>query len=160
MEYRRLGKTGLKVSCICLGAMSFGTSKWQPWVLEEEASFEIIKRAYEGGINFFDTADMYSNGESERVLGKAIKRLNIPRKDVVIATKLNGLVLTPNDAFKMERTPDSVGTVNHRGLSRKHVFEAVEASLERLGTDYIDLYQIHRWDNTTPIEVSIIHTRS
>lgn len=152
MEYKRLGKTGLKVSRICLGCMSFGTPKWQPWVLDEDKSFEIIKRAYELGINFFDTADIYSNGVSEQILGNTIKKLNIPRKNVVIATKLFNFVRGPQDAFNMNPTETNVENANSRGLSRKHVFEACEASLKRLQVDYIDLYQIHRWDYDTPIE--------
>ena len=140
MEYVRLGKTGLKVSRICLGTMTYGTPKWRPWVLDEEASRPFIARALEQGINFFDTADMYSHGESERVLGRALKELT-SREQVVVATK----------AFY----PAATDGVNAKGLSRKHLFDAIDASLERLGTDYVDLYQIHRFDYETPIEETL-----
>ncbi len=139
MQYMNLGHTGLKVSRICLGAMSFGTPDWRDWVLTEEASRPIIQQALELGINFFDTADMYSQGVSEEVLGR-ILRDSCPREEVVIATK----------AFH----PTGPG-VNERGLSRVHLLRAVDKSLERLGTDYIDLYQIHRWDYETPIEETL-----
>ncbi len=136
MEYVRLGKTGLQVSRICLGTMTYGSPAWRDWVLPEAASRPIIKRALEMGINFFDTADMYSLGVSEEVLGRAI-RDHAQRKDVVIATK----VFWP--------TGDGP---NDRGLSRKHIMDSIDASLRRLGTDYVDLYYIHRWDYETPIE--------
>ncbi len=139
MEYVNLGRTGLKVSRICLGTMTYGTSKWRPWVLDEEPSRPFISRAIELGINFFDTADMYSLGVSEEVVGRALRDFS-KRDDVVIATK----------AFY----PMSDG-LNDRGLSRKHLLSAVESSLRRLGTDYIDLYQIHRWDSQTPIEETL-----
>jgi aryl-alcohol dehydrogenase-like predicted oxidoreductase len=132
--------------------MSFGTPKWQPWVLEEEPSIALIKQAYDLGINFFDTANAYSNGVSEEILGKALKVHNIPRENVVIATKVFMHVKTPDDAGSFGFEPDNFGNINKRGLNRKHIFEAVEASLKRLQVDYIDLYQIHRWDSTTPIE--------
>jgi aryl-alcohol dehydrogenase-like predicted oxidoreductase len=135
MNYHRLGTTGMKVSALCLGTMTYGSPKWRDWVLNEQASRPFIKQALDTGINFFDTADMYSLGESERVVGKAL--LNYaPREDVVIATK----VFNP-----MGEGP------NNRGLSRKHIMEAIDNSLKRLGTDHIDLYQIHRWDYQTPI---------
>jgi aryl-alcohol dehydrogenase (NADP+) len=140
VEYVRLGKTGLKVSRICLGTMTYGTPKWRPWVLDEEASRPFIVRALEQGINFFDTADMYSRGESERVLGRALNELT-SRDQVVVATK----------AFY----PAATDGVNAKGLSRKHLFEAIDASLGRLGTDYVDLYQIHRFDYETPIEETL-----
>ncbi|HEV2560959.1 MAG TPA: aldo/keto reductase [Rhizomicrobium sp.] len=140
MEYVNLGATGLKVSRICLGTMTYGTPKWRDWVLDEEASRPFIKRALEAGINFFDTADIYSVGASEEVLGRALKDFAGPRAQYVIATKVfNPMGKTPNEA----------------GLSRKHIMHAVDASLKRLGTDYIDLYQIHRFDPTTPIEETI-----
>ncbi|ORX81779.1 aldo/keto reductase [Anaeromyces robustus] len=154
MKYKRLGKTGLQVSRICIGCMSFGTSEWQDWVTDEEESIKIIKKAFDYGINFFDTADAYSNGYSEVVLGKALKQHNIPRSQVVIATKCYFQVydnMKINSFAQSNETP-TPQTVNQRGNSRKHIFEAVEASLKRLGTDYIDLYQIHRWDYNTPIE--------
>src|SRR3954451_12742444 len=140
VEYIRLGKTGLKVSRICLGTMTYGTPKWRPWVLDEEASRPFIARALEQGINFFDTADMYSRGESERVLGRALNELTA-RDQVVVATK----------AFY----PAATDGVNAKGLSRKHLFDAIDASLQRLGTDYVDLYQIHRFDYETPIEETL-----
>jgi aryl-alcohol dehydrogenase (NADP+) len=135
MEYVRLGSTGLKVSRICLGTMTYGSPEWHPWTLDEQASRPFIKRALEHGVNFFDTADMYSRGVSEEVVGRALK--DFARRDqVVIATK----------AFQ----PMGDGP-NDRGLSRKHLFDAIDASLRRLGTDYVDLYQIHRFDYDTPI---------
>lgn len=135
MQYVKLGRCGLKVSRIALGCMSFGVDA-RAWRLDEEASRSVIRRALELGVNFFDTADMYGGGESETVLGRAIADF-VPRDEVVIASKL----------FYPVR-PDP----NGRGLSRKAVFAAIDASLKRLGTDYIDLYQIHRWDEETPIE--------
>jgi len=151
MEYVRLGNSGLKVSKLCLGCMSFGSSKWQKWVLDEEASFQIIKRAWDLGINFFDTADVYSNGESERVLGEAIRKFNIPRDQIVIATKCFSFVSSNmSDTWTTPQQPREIA--NGKGLSRKHILSAVDASLKRLQVDYIDLYQIHRWDYDTPIE--------
>ena len=138
MHYVRLGNSGLKVSRLCLGAMTYGTPEWRPWVLDEAASRPFIARALEHGINFFDTADMYSRGVSEQVLGRALK--DQPRDQLVIATK----------AFY----PVSDGA-NAAGLSRKHLFEAIDGSLRRLGTDYVDLYQIHRFDYDTPIEETL-----
>ena len=142
MDYVNLGRTGLKVSRLCLGCMTYGSSKWRPWVLDEAESRPFYARALEAGINFFDTADMYSIGESEVVTGKALKDLAGSgwRDGVVIATKLyHPMTERPND----------------RGLSRKHVMAAVDDSLRRLGTDYIDLYQIHRFDPHTPIEETL-----
>ncbi|KAI8813093.1 NADP-dependent oxidoreductase domain-containing protein [Cladochytrium replicatum] len=152
MEYVRFGNTGLKVSRICLGCMSFGSSKWQSWVLDEPESFQIIKLAWEAGINFWDTANVYSNGESEKIIGRAIKKLNIPREQLVLATKLFSYVAPDVSTPIGGITEQSPATVNQSGLSRKHIFEAVEKSLERLQTSYIDLYQIHRFDPNTPIE--------
>jgi aryl-alcohol dehydrogenase (NADP+) len=137
MDYTNLGSTGLKVSRICLGTMTYGSKKWREWVLEEEESRPFIRRALELGINFFDTADMYSVGVSEEILGRALKEFGPTRDKVVIATK----VFSP-----MGDDP------NQRGLSRKHIMHAVDDSLRRLGTEYIDLYQIHRFDYATPIE--------
>lgn len=139
MDYVNLGRSGLKVSRICLGAMSFGDPGWRDWVLPEEESRPIIRRALELGISFFDTADMYSRGVSEEVLGRALRDF-ARREEVVIATKVY---------FPIGEGP------NERGLSRKHILDAVDASLRRLGTDYIDLYQIHRWDPETPIEETL-----
>lgn len=139
MEYVNLGKTGLKVSRICLGMMTYGTPKWRPWVLDEEHSRPFIQRALEMGINFFDTADMYSKGVSEEILGRAVRDFS-RREATVVATKVY---------FPMGDSP------NERGLSRVHILRAVEDSLRRLDTDYIDLYQIHRWDAHTPIEETL-----
>jgi aryl-alcohol dehydrogenase (NADP+) len=138
MEQVRLGNTGLKVSRICLGTMTYGDPKWRDWVLAEEASRPFIKRALEAGINFFDTADIYSNGASEEVVGRALKDFAAKREDYVLATK----GFFPVDG-------------RHGGLSRKHMLHAIDDSLRRLGTDYVDLYQIHRFDNHTPIEETI-----
>ena len=137
MEYIRFGSTGLKVSRICLGCMSYGqpTERWQ-WALNEEQSRPFIQRALDLGINFFDTANVYSNGISEQVVGRALHDF-ASRDEVVIATKVHGIMGPgPND----------------HGLSRKHIFSSIDASLKRLGTDYVDIYQIHRWDYETPIE--------
>ena len=139
MEYTNLGHTGLKVSRICLGMMSYGTPEWRDWVLDEEASRPFVQRAVELGINFFDTADMYSKGVSEEVTGELLKEFT-RRDEVVIATKI---------FMPMSDAP------NRGGLSRKHIFDGVEDSLRRLGTDYIDLYQIHRFDYQTPIEETL-----
>jgi aryl-alcohol dehydrogenase-like predicted oxidoreductase len=136
MEYIRFGNTGITVSRLCLGTMTYGepTDRW-PWALNEEQSRPFIKKALELGINFFDTADVYTAGASERVVGKALKDF-AKRHDVVLATKVfNPMGPGPND----------------KGLSRKHIMSAIDASLKRLGTDYVDLYQIHRWDYNTPI---------
>jgi aryl-alcohol dehydrogenase (NADP+) len=139
MDYVNLGKTGLKVSRICLGCMSYGSSKWRDWVLDEEASRPFIERALAAGINFFDTANMYSTGASEEVLGRAIHDF-ARREEVVIATKV---------FFPMGQG------MNDRGLSRKHVMDAIDASLKRLRVDHVDLYQIHRYDPATPIEETL-----
>jgi aryl-alcohol dehydrogenase (NADP+) len=139
MDYVNLGRTGLKVSRICLGTMTYGAPAWRDWVLDEEASRPFMQRALELGINFFDTADMYSLGASEEVVGRALRDF-AKRDEVVIATKVyNPMGPGPND----------------RGLSRKHIMSAIDASLKRLGTDYVDLYQTHRWDNETPIEETL-----
>jgi aryl-alcohol dehydrogenase (NADP+) len=134
MEYVNMGSTGLKVSRICLGCMSFG--KGMDWMITEEESKAIVKRALDAGINFFDTADVYSRGVSEEILGRALKGCSVQRDRVVIATKVCGA---------MGDDP------NQRGLSRKHIMHSIDDSLRRLGTDYIDLYQIHRFDASTPI---------
>jgi aryl-alcohol dehydrogenase-like predicted oxidoreductase len=139
MEYVRLGTTGLKVSRICLGTMTYGTTKWRDWVLDETEARPFYKRAIELGITFFDTADMYSVGASEEVTGRAIRDF-ARRDEVVVATKVfNRMGPDPNNA----------------GLSRKHIMAAIDASLRRLGMDYVDLYQIHRWDPETPIEETL-----
>jgi aryl-alcohol dehydrogenase-like predicted oxidoreductase len=140
MEYIRFGNTGMKVSRICLGCMSYGgpTERWQ-WALDEEHSRPFIQHALELGINFFDTANVYSHGMSETVLGRAVRDF-ASRDEVVIATKVySEMGPGPND----------------RGLSRKHILSSIDASLKRLGTDYVDLYQIHRWDYETPIEETL-----
>ncbi|XP_037043379.1 versiconal hemiacetal acetate reductase-like [Bradysia coprophila] len=157
MEYVRFGKTGLKVSKICLGCMSYGNPAWSPWVKDETESIKQIKLAYEAGINFFDTADVYSNGLSEVILGKALKEIGAHRGRVVIATKCFFPVNddssdTPKTFASFSNFARDPDLVNRAGLSRKHIFDAVEASLKRLGVDYIDLYQIHRLDTGTPME--------
>jgi len=136
MQYVNLGKTGLKVSRLCLGMMSYGDKKWREWVLDEKEALPFVKRALEAGINFFDTADMYSVGESEKITGSLLKKLNVRREDVIVATKVcNPMGDGPNE----------------RGLSRKHILDSIDASLRRLGLDHVDLYQTHRWDPGTPI---------
>jgi aryl-alcohol dehydrogenase-like predicted oxidoreductase len=139
MNYVNLGNTGLKVSRLCLGTMTYGTSQWRNWVLDEEESRPFFKRALELGINFFDTADMYSRGVSEEVVGRALGDF-AQRDQIVVATKVyNPMSDDPND----------------RGLSRKHIMDGIDNSLRRLGMDYVDLYQIHRWDYETPIEETL-----
>jgi 1-deoxyxylulose-5-phosphate synthase len=140
MEYVNLGTTGMKVSRLCLGMMTYGSPTWREWVLDEEASKPFIRRAVEAGINFFDTADVYSLGVSEEITGRALKEFAGPRENVVIATKVfNPMSESPNDG----------------GLSRKHIHASIDRSLKRLGVDYIDLYQIHRFDPHTPIEETL-----
>ena len=139
MEYVKFGKTGMQVSKLCLGCMTYGSSTWREWVLPEEASRPFIREALEKGINFFDTADVYSQGASEEILGRALKDY-ARRPEVVIATKVHG-AMGPG--------------VNAKGLSRKHILEGIDASLKRLGTDYVDLYQIHRFDPLTPMEETL-----
>jgi aryl-alcohol dehydrogenase-like predicted oxidoreductase len=137
MEYVNLGATGLRVSRVCLGMMSFGRHESREWALDEAAAEPIVRRAVEGGITFFDTADVYNGGESEVITGRLLKTLFGGREEYVLATKVC-----------MRTMPGE----NGRGLSRKHVMASIDASLERLGHDYVDLYQIHRWDPQTPIE--------
>ena len=139
MDYVNLGKTGLKVSRICLGTLTFGDPKQRTWAIPEEESRPIIQRAVDLGINFFDTADTYSNGVSEEILGRALRDFT-RRDEVVIATKVFSA---------MGDKP------NQRGLSRVHILNAIDDSLRRLQTDYVDLYQIHRWDYSTPIEETL-----
>ena len=139
MDHVNLGRTGLRVSRLCLGTMTFGSTAWRGWVLPEAGSRPFIQRALDAGINFFDTADMYSRGVSEEIVGRALADFTT-RDQVVIATKA---------FFPMDDGP------NDRGLSRKHLFDAIDASLRRLGTDYVDLYQIHRFDPHTPIEETL-----
>ena len=140
MKYARLGRTGLEVSRLCLGCMSYGDPGWRPWVLDEEASRTHFRRALDLGINFFDTADMYSRGRSEEVTGRMLREM-ASRHDYVLATKVY---------FPAEKKGP-----NREGLSRKHILEACDASLRRLGTDFIDLYQVHRWDPDTPYEETL-----
>ncbi len=136
MEYVNLGHTGLKVSRLCLGMMTYGSTAWRDWVLPEDVSRPFVRQALDMGINFFDTADVYSQGVSEEITGRALRDF-ARRDEVVIATKVfNAMGDKPNQ----------------RGLSRKHILSGIDASLRRLGTDYVDLYQIHRWDDETPIE--------
>ncbi|HJW90445.1 MAG TPA: aldo/keto reductase [Anaerolineales bacterium] len=139
MQTVNLGRTGLKVTRICLGAMTYGSSQWREWVLDEAEARPFIQRALELGVNFFDTSDSYSLGRSEEVLGRALRDF-ARREEVVIATKVY---------FPMGEGP------NQRGLSRVHIFNAIDASLRRLGVDHVDLYQIHRWDPETPIEETL-----
>ncbi|MEV0732463.1 aldo/keto reductase [Polymorphospora sp. NPDC050346] len=144
MDYVRLGGTGLKVSRVCLGMMSYGSSAWRDWVLEYDAALPLVRRAVELGVTFFDTADMYSLGASEEVTGRLLRALFARREDYVLATKVyHPMGDGPND----------------RGLSRKHIMASIDDSLRRLGTDHVDLYQIHRWDPDTPIEetMSALH---
>jgi aryl-alcohol dehydrogenase-like predicted oxidoreductase len=137
MEYVNLGRTGLRVSRVCLGMMSFGKHESREWALDEAAAEPIVRRAVEGGIVFFDTADVYNGGQSEIVTGRLLRKLFGMREEYVVATKVRGTTMPG---------------ANGRGLSRKHVLASIDASLERLGLDYVDLYQIHRWDDATPIE--------
>ena len=140
MDTVNLGSTGTKVSRICLGAMTYGSKQWREWILEEEESLPFFRRALEAGINFFDTADVYSLGRSEEITGKALREFGPGRDKLVIATK----VFNPMSDDQ-----------NDRGLSRKHILHSIDASLKRLGTDYVDLYQIHRFDPHTPIEETL-----
>ncbi|QHN01999.1 aldo/keto reductase [Granulicella sp. WH15] len=140
MEYVNLGATGTKVSRLCLGMMTYGTKQWRQWVLTEEESKPLIRSAVEAGINFYDTADIYSLGVSEEITGRALREFGGPREELVIATK----VFSPMSEGK-----------NNRGLSRKHIMDGIDKSLKRLGVDYVDLYQIHRFDYETPIEETL-----
>ena len=137
MEYTRLGTSGLKVSRICLGMMSYGNPDWRDWLLGEDAAEPLVRQAVEGGVTFFDTADMYSLGVSEEVTGRLLAKLFPGRDDYVLGTKV---------FWPMGEGP------NDQGLSRKHILASIDGSLRRLGTDFVDLYQIHRWDPETPIE--------
>ncbi|HJS93070.1 MAG TPA: aldo/keto reductase [Solirubrobacteraceae bacterium] len=137
MDYVNLGRTGLRVSRICLGMMSYGKHESRPWTLDEAGAEPILRRAVEGGVNFFDTADVYNGGQSEVLTGRLLSKLFGMREEYVVATKVNGRTM-PGE--------------NGAGLSRKHIMASIDASLERLGLDYVDLYQIHRWDRNTPIE--------
>jgi aryl-alcohol dehydrogenase-like predicted oxidoreductase len=137
MEHVNLGRTGLRVSRVCLGMMSFGKGSEREWALDETAAEPIVRRAVEGGITFFDTADVYNGGQSEVITGKLLKKLFGMREEYVLATKVRMRTMAGE---------------NGEGLSRKHIMASIDASLQRLGHDYVDLYQIHRWDPATPIE--------
>ena len=137
MQYTNLGKTGMKVSRLCLGMMSYGSKQWREWVLNEEEARPFVKCALDAGINFFDTADVYSTGESEKITGNLFKHFGVKRENIILATKVNG-----------QMSDD----INDKGLSRKHILDSIDKSLQRLQMDYVDLYQIHRWDYETPIE--------
>jgi aryl-alcohol dehydrogenase-like predicted oxidoreductase len=140
MQYVNLGKTGMKVSRLCLGMMSYGSKSWREWILNEEEARPFINRALDAGINFFDTADVYSLGESERVTGNLLRYFGVKRENVIVATKVHG-----------QMSDD----VNDQGLSRKHILDSIDNSLRRLQMDYVDLYQIHRWDYAVPIEETL-----
>jgi 1-deoxyxylulose-5-phosphate synthase len=144
MRYVNLGRTGLRVSRVCLGMMSFGPGDERRWALAEDEAEAIVRRAVEGGVIFFDTADVYNGGQSEVITGRVLKRLFGTREEYVVATKVHGKTM-PGE--------------NGRGLGRKHVLASIDASLQRLGLDYVDLYQIHRWDPATPIDetMEVLH---
>jgi aryl-alcohol dehydrogenase-like predicted oxidoreductase len=152
MEYTRLGNSGLKISKVIYGCMSIGSSNWQEWVLDEAAALPLLKHAYDVGLNTWDTADVYSNGLSEVIIGKALKKYEIPRNKVVILSKCYFGVADDGSQPPIAASMTNDGAmVNQVGLSRKHIFDAVEKSVERLGT-YIDVLQIHRLDRDTPRE--------
>ena len=144
MDYRQLGNTGLKVSELCLGTMTFGANFYNIATVDQPLANEMVRRAIESGVNFFDTADVYSHGESEQMLGRALQASGVQRDAVVVATKVAGAM--------SEAASAGTGDLNNVGLSRKHIITACEQSLRRLGTDYIDLYQVHAWDTKTPLE--------
>lgn len=154
MEYQRLGNSGLKVSRIILGCMAYGNPNWEgsPWILDEAQSLPLIKKAYDMGINTFDTANTYSNGQSEIIIGKALTTYSIPRSRVVIMTKIYYPVLEDEPDSRPNPAINDGPLVNQMGLSRKHIFDAVDGSLRRLNTDYIDVLQLHRLDTETPTE--------
>ncbi|TCD64922.1 hypothetical protein EIP91_003419 [Steccherinum ochraceum] len=154
MTYVRLGNSGLKVSRIILGTMQYGSKDWQEWVLGEEEAIEHIKYAYDAGIQTFDTANVYSNGLSEVILGKAIKKLNLPRDEIVVMTKLWWPIPPDagNNSCRANYNAEADGIINQKGLSRKHIFDSIKSSLERLQLDYVDVFQCHRFDYDTPIE--------
>ena len=156
MQYQRLGSSGLKISRIVLGCMTFGNPDWEgsPWVLPEQDALPLLKKAYDVGINTWETADTYSNGQSESIIGKALQVYNIPRSKVVIMTKLFYPVLEDTPNARLQPAYNDGALVNQMGLSRKHIFDAVDASLRRLGTTYIDVLQLHRLDQeTSPEEI-------
>ena len=147
MNYKVLGRTGLKVSELCLGTMTFGENFYGIAVVDQPSANAMVARALEAGINFFDTADVYSYGQSEIVLGQALKDCGVERDRVIVATKVRSAMT--------EAATAGTGDVNNVGLSRQHIFASVEKSLKRLGTDYIDLYQVHGWDVLTPVEETL-----
>ncbi|KAK0457463.1 aryl-alcohol dehydrogenase [Desarmillaria tabescens] len=152
MQYVRLGNSGLKVSKIILGCMSYGNPAWQGWVLPEEEGIKHIKAAYDAGINTFDTANIYSNGQSEVTLGKAIKQHNLAREEIVVMTKVFCTVgQEPEELYVTSADSEKNGYVNQHGLSRKHIFDSVKHSLKRLQLEYIDVLQCHRFDPDTPV---------
>ncbi|KAJ5991872.1 hypothetical protein N7451_007596 [Penicillium sp. IBT 35674x] len=154
MQYRRLGNSGLKVSRIILGCMTYGNPNWEgsPWVLDEVNSLPLLKKAFDMGINTFDTANTYSNGQSETILGNALRKYSIPRSKVVIMTKIYYPVMEDEPNSRPNPAINDGHLVNQMGLSRKHIFDAVEGSLRRLNTEYIDVLQLHRLDSETPPE--------
>ncbi len=147
MKYKSLGKTGLKVSELCLGTMTFGSEFYNIGEVDQPLANTMVQTAVDAGINFFDTADIYSYGESEEILGRALHESDASREEVVIATKVRGAM--------SEEAAEGTGDVNNVGLGRKHIFEACENSLRRLDTDYIDLYQVHGWDYESPMEETL-----
>lgn len=152
MEYTRLGNSGLKISKVILGAMSFGSSEWAEWVLDEAAALPLLEHAYKVGIRTWDTADVYSNGRSEEIIGKALKQYKIPREEIVILSKcFFGVATDGTQPYMGAMAVNDGAMVNKTGLSRKHIFDAVDASVARLGT-YIDVLQIHRLDRNVPRE--------
>lgn len=152
MQYTRLGNSGLKISKVILGAMSYGSSDWQDWVLNEAEALPLLKHAYDVGLNTWDTADVYSHGRSEEIIGKALKQYKIPRNRVVILSKCYFGVSDDGAQVPIAESSKNDGAfVNRMGLSRKHILDAVDASVQRLGT-YIDVLQIHRLDRNVPRE--------
>jgi aryl-alcohol dehydrogenase-like predicted oxidoreductase len=147
MQYNRLGNTGLKVSELCLGTMTFGSEFYNIGEVGQSLANKMVQTALDAGVNFFDTADIYSYGESEKILGNALSKSDADRQDVVIATKVRGAM--------SEEAAEGTGDVNNVGLGRKHIFEACENSLDRLNTGYIDLYQVHGWDYDSPMEETL-----
>jgi len=158
MQYQRLGSSGLKISRIILGCMTFGNPYWEgsPWIIDEDKSLPLLKKAYDAGINTWETADSYSNGLSEEIIGKALRKYNIPRSKVVIMTKVYYPVMEDTPNIRPQPATNDGALVNQMGLSRKHIFEAVEGSLRRLGTSYIDVLQLHRLDRETDL-AEIMH---
>ena len=147
MHYSQLGSSGLRVSQLCLGAMTFGQGFHNIGAVAQEQADEMVRVALEAGVNFFDTADVYSRGQSEEILGRALKAAGVPRESVIVATKVRGAMST--------EAAEGTGDVNNLGLSRKHIIEGCDASLRRLGLEYIDLYQIHGFDSLTPLEETL-----